>query len=95
MISTDASGQGSCIYGKTRNHVLEIAAVLLDGTVWRSRPLDDAQLAKVKGREDRVGQVHRLIDGIDQEHGDLISRQVSEAQPLFDRVRFGPYSRRT
>ena len=75
MISTDASGQGSCIYGKTRNHVLEIAAVLLDGTVWRSRPLDDAQLAKVKGREDRVGQVHRLIDGIDQEHGDSISRK--------------------
>ena len=36
MISTDASGQGSCLYGKTRDHVLELTTVLLDGTVWRS-----------------------------------------------------------
>ena len=36
MISTDACGQGSCLYGKTSNHVLELTTVLLDGTVWRS-----------------------------------------------------------
>src|SRR3954463_15172299 len=41
MISTDACGQGSCRYGKTRNHVLELTTVLLDGTVWRSAPLTD------------------------------------------------------
>ena len=34
MISTDACGQGSCLYGKTRDHVLELTTVLLDGTVW-------------------------------------------------------------
>ncbi|MBV8399176.1 MAG: FAD-binding oxidoreductase, partial [Acetobacteraceae bacterium] len=28
MINTDASGQGSCLYGKTRDHVLELSAVL-------------------------------------------------------------------
>ena len=47
MISTDACGQGSCLYGKTRHHVLELTTVLLDGTVWRSAPLDEKELAAV------------------------------------------------
>ena len=29
MINTDACGQGSCLYGKTRDHVLELTTVLL------------------------------------------------------------------
>lgn len=33
MINTDASGQGSCTYGKTRDHVLELHSVLLGGDV--------------------------------------------------------------
>jgi FAD/FMN-containing dehydrogenase len=41
MINTDASGQGSCLYGKTRDHVLELTTVFLDGTVWRSRALEE------------------------------------------------------
>ena len=32
MIATDASGQGSVLYGKTHDHVLELKCVLLDGT---------------------------------------------------------------
>ena len=35
MISTDACGQGSCLYGKTRDHVLALTCVLADGTVWK------------------------------------------------------------
>ena len=50
MISTDASGQGSCLYGKTRDHVLELTTVLLDGTVWTSRPLEDEELRQVQRR---------------------------------------------
>ncbi|OCG24697.1 hypothetical protein A9G11_03325 [Gilliamella sp. wkB108] len=33
MINTDASGQGSMVYGKTSNHVLGIKAVLLNGEI--------------------------------------------------------------
>ncbi len=40
MISTDACGQGSCLYGKTRDHVLALTCVLTDGTVWTAEPLD-------------------------------------------------------
>ncbi len=44
MINTDASGQGSCTYGKTRDHVLELHSVLLGGERLHSLPIDDAAL---------------------------------------------------
>ena len=66
MINTDASGQGSVLYGKTRDHVLELTSVWLDGTLWQSGPIDDETLARIKQREDRVGEVHRLLDEIQQ-----------------------------
>jgi FAD/FMN-containing dehydrogenase/Fe-S oxidoreductase len=68
MVSTDASGQGSCLYGKTRDHVLELTTVLMDGAVWRSRPLDEAELRDVARRPDRIGTIHRALDAIDREH---------------------------
>lgn len=39
MISTDASGQGSCRYGKTHHHVLALSTVLIGGEVLHSEPL--------------------------------------------------------
>ncbi|MBP0048709.1 FAD-binding oxidoreductase [Marinobacterium sp. AK62] len=66
MINTDASGQGSVLYGKTRDHVLELTSVWLDGTLWQSGPIDDESLALIKQREDRVGEAHRLLDEIQQ-----------------------------
>lgn len=73
MISTDASGQGSCLYGKTRDHVLELTTVLLDGTVWTSRPIENNELQQVQRRADLVGAVHRLVDSIQREQADLIA----------------------
>ena len=64
MINTDASGQGSCLYGKTRDHVLALSTVLPDGTLWDSSPLDGEALAEVMRRPDRVGDIHRLLDQI-------------------------------
>jgi FAD/FMN-containing dehydrogenase/Fe-S oxidoreductase len=75
MIATDASGQGSVLYGKTRDHVLELRAVLMDGTEWVSRPLDAHELATAKGRSDRVGHVLRVLDRIRQEDGALIAER--------------------
>ena len=75
MINTDACGQGSCLYGKTRDHVLALTTVLLDGTVWTSRPPDDHALAEVKARPDRVGAVHRLVDQIERENRALIAER--------------------
>jgi FAD/FMN-containing dehydrogenase/Fe-S oxidoreductase len=75
MIATDASGQGSVLYGKTRNHVLELKTVLLDGTCWHSTPLDGPELATIKARPDRIGAIHRLLDRIREEDSALIAER--------------------
>ena len=75
MINTDACGQGSCIYGKTSNHVLSLTTVLLDGTVWTSRPLDEEELKAVEARPDRVGAIHRLVNAIHRENEALIAER--------------------
>jgi len=62
MISTDACGQGSCLYGKTRDHVLALTCVLTDGTVWTAAPLDAEGLAAAKAQPGRVGAIHRAVD---------------------------------
>lgn len=72
MIATDASGQGSLLYGKTRDHVLALDAVLLDGTLWHSSPMDTQQLQSGKSRGDRVGRVLQVLDRIRQEDAGLI-----------------------
>ncbi|SFU92497.1 FAD/FMN-containing dehydrogenase [Methylobacterium sp. 174MFSha1.1] len=73
MISTDACGQGSCLYGKTRDHVRALTTILSDGTVWRSEPLDPARLAGVQARGDRAGAIHRDLDRIQRENAALIA----------------------
>ncbi len=73
MVSTDACGQGSCLYGKTRDHVLELTTVLLDGTVWTSGLLENEQLQQVLRRTDLVGAVHRFVDTTQREQADLIA----------------------
>ncbi|MBI3146245.1 MAG: FAD-binding oxidoreductase [Pseudogulbenkiania sp.] len=75
MINTDASGQGSCLYGKTRDHVLALTTVLLDGTLWHSAPLAEAELDAIKRRDDKVGAVHRLLDTIQRENAQLIAEK--------------------
>ncbi|PPC76069.1 FAD-binding oxidoreductase [Pokkaliibacter plantistimulans] len=73
MINTDASGQGSVRYGKTRDHVLELHSVLLDGTLWHSSPLTQEQLEPILQRQDRVGEIHRLADSIQRTRQEEIS----------------------
>jgi Fe-S oxidoreductase len=91
MISTDASGQGSCLYGKTRNHVLELITVLLDGTVWTSRPLQDQELQHIQRRADLVGAVHRLVLVQDAFTSWYESHVVLAVLDLMQAIDFRPY----
>lgn len=75
MISTDACGQGSCLYGKTRDHVLALTCVLTDGTVWTAEPLDAEGLEAAKGRNDRIGEIHRTVDAVVTENAALIAER--------------------
>ena len=72
MINTDASGQGSCTYGKTRDHVLELHSVLLGGERLHSLPLDDATLDAACALSGRVGEVYRMAREIQETQGELI-----------------------
>jgi FAD/FMN-containing dehydrogenase/Fe-S oxidoreductase len=72
MIATDASGQGSCTYGKTRDHVLALDCILLGGERFESQALDPAELHARQARTDRVGEVYRCADGIARTQGALI-----------------------
>ena len=72
MINTDASGQGSVLYGKTRDHVLELTSVWLGGEKWTSSPISDETLEQIKARDDRIGEVHRLLDKICFEQAEKI-----------------------
>jgi FAD/FMN-containing dehydrogenase/Fe-S oxidoreductase len=68
MINTDASGQGSCAYGKTRDHVLALKTVLLDGSVLETQPINDVALAEQQQQPNRTGHIHQLVDGIQKKH---------------------------
>lgn len=76
MISTDASGKGSRIYGKTSEHVLALRQVLLDGTVLETRPLTREELAKEKRKPGLVGQVHREVEAILERSRDRIREEL-------------------
>ncbi|MCF2912659.1 D-2-hydroxyglutarate dehydrogenase YdiJ [Halomonas sp. Cn5-12] len=72
MISTDASGQGSCQYGKTRHHVLELDTVLLGGQHLHSRPLSAEEEQQALAQEGVLGKVHRTAATIIDQQRELI-----------------------
>ena len=74
MISTDASGKGSRIYGRTSEHVLQLTSVFSGGEVWTSQAMSSDELEAVKGRDDFIGHVHRVVDGVITEHAALIEQ---------------------
>lgn len=74
MINTDASGQGSCTYGKTRDQVLELSTVLLGGDLLLSGVVGKSALMRETARQDRIGEVYRCAVGIADNQADLIER---------------------
>ncbi|WP_083002505.1 D-2-hydroxyglutarate dehydrogenase YdiJ [Halomonas sp. GT] len=72
MISTDASGQGSCEYGKTRDHVLELDTVLLGGQHLHSRALSAEEEQAECQQEGILGRVHSTAAEIIDQQRELI-----------------------
>ncbi len=75
MVSTDASGKGSRIYGKTSNHVLALDVVFSDGSAWQSEPLDAAALHALKSGDDLVNQIYQGVDRIVTSKQELIEQR--------------------
>jgi len=61
MISCDASGQGSLVYGKTSDHVLGLTSVLVSGELLETYPVDKDELDVLCKRNDNVGGVYRQV----------------------------------
>lgn len=67
MINTDASGQGSLIYGKTSDHVLGLKAVLENGELMTTEPLTGERLADKLALDNREGEIYRTLYRIGRE----------------------------
>lgn len=61
MVSTDAAGKGSLVYGRTNDHVISIDAVLADGTPWTFGVVSAADFDVLVQRTDNIGDLHRHI----------------------------------
>jgi len=85
MINTDASGQGSCAYGKTRDHVLELSTVLMDGSLLESKPITNIVLAKEKKRQDLSGEIYRVVDEIQKDN----KKEIEKIFPSLNRCLTG------
>lgn len=68
MISTDACGQGSCVYGKTSDHVLGLRLVLAGGEVLSAGAVSDAAEPGPAGRH-----ALEVLAGIARDEGALIA----------------------
>ncbi len=70
MISTDASGQGSLVYGKTSDHVLGLRSVLANGEFIETQPISVEQAKEIAAEESSLGRIMRqvLATAIDKRH---------------------------
>lgn len=67
MVNTDASGQGSLVYGKTSDHVLGLKAVLENGDIMATEPVNGTRLADKLALESREGEIYRTLYRIGKE----------------------------
>lgn len=61
MINTDASGQGSLVYGKTSNHVLALTSVLANGEVLNTEPMSIEEAEKLAQEDSSHGQITKQV----------------------------------
>ena len=81
MVNTDASGQGSVVYGKTRHHVLELTSVLPDGTVHQSKPVAEQVLNELCHSKGAVGRIYQTVRNAHELH----HQRVKEIFPSLNR----------
>jgi len=82
MIGNNAAGSHSIVHGATRDHVLEIEAVLADGTVTRFGPLTDQELSARRGRDDLEGAIHRELIELLQSNRERIAERSPKPEIL-------------
>lgn len=72
MINTDASGQGSMVYGKTSDHTLAVKAVLLNGEVLETGPKTVQEVEQIIAQDDVIADIYQTVFNYCQDHRELI-----------------------
>ncbi|QHM70880.1 D-2-hydroxyglutarate dehydrogenase YdiJ [Mixta intestinalis] len=72
MINTDASGQGSLVYGKTSDHVLGLRAVLLGGDIIDTRAMPVALAEQLASEQTPEGRICHAVLSRCREQRELI-----------------------
>ncbi len=72
MINTDASGQGSLVYGKTSDHVLGLTTYLIDGTEMSTSPMPIEKAQLVAEQNSTVGKLYKTVMDIGLNNRDAI-----------------------
>lgn len=61
MINTDASGQGSLVYGKTSDHTLAIKAFLADGSELNTQAITIEKAKLIAEQDSTVGRLYKTV----------------------------------
>ena len=61
MINTDASGQGSLVYGKTSDHVLALKTVLIDGNILKTHKMATFEAEHRAEQPNSIGRIYRQV----------------------------------
>ncbi len=72
MINTDASGQGSLVYGKTSDHTLALKAFLADGSELNTQGVSVEKAKLIAEQDTAVGKVYKTVLDVASSKRDLI-----------------------
>ncbi|MBQ4835597.1 D-2-hydroxyglutarate dehydrogenase YdiJ [Pseudoalteromonas luteoviolacea] len=61
MINTDASGQGSLVYGKTSDHLISLKCFLPDGYELDTSKMSTLAAKEIAAKQSRLGQIFRDV----------------------------------
>ncbi|MBI4120400.1 MAG: FAD-binding protein [Parcubacteria group bacterium] len=72
-VANVAAGEKTIKYGTTRDYVKGLKVILSSGEEIETKPLDSAELAAKKSRNNFEGEVFRRVDELIEKHRDLIA----------------------
>jgi FAD/FMN-containing dehydrogenase/Fe-S oxidoreductase len=75
MIANNSSGTHSFIHGKTIDHVLELRAVLADGSILHTRPSNSEEWTTLSMKQDLEGACYRAVTRLAEKHAEEIDRR--------------------
>lgn len=82
MIGNNSCGSHSIYFGQTRDHLLELGVVLSDASFEMLASWDDAAWREQLGRQDRLGEALKTLDGVLRDNGELIDERYPRPEVI-------------